>query len=198
MHVQHKIDLAALVRQYGLVLTEENKIWIGNYEDDLINMLEQAIRTHSVIFEASTTFFNSEMNSGKIVCGENFRNWFSRKIERQFLPIKTPNVYGGRTDSSDKKIIAGLGGEDNAETSLALIWWLINFEINGKNSSDEELISARIREGGIFYVRDDKGILRVVLIEKQECGRWDIEAYILHSYTWSKDTNIFTNYLIKE
>jgi hypothetical protein len=193
------INLAALVSQCGFPITEENKIWIENHECDLIDMLERAMQTQSVIFEASTTFFNPEVNSEKIVCGENFRNWFSRKIERQPLPVKTPNVYVGETSMSDRKIIAALGGEDNAETSLALIWWLINVEISGKNSCDKGLlILERIQEGGIFYVRDDRGILRVVLIARNECGRWGIEAYILHGCNWSKDTNIFTNYLIKE
>lgn len=91
--------------------------------------------------------------------GDNFKEWFL------FGDGKTKELIGERTlcyaklrkGSTDAPIIAELGGEAKAETTLAEIFDLMAKQANGEKG-------ALLNNGwaNIFYVCDQKGVLRAV------------------------------------
>jgi len=88
--------------------------------------------------------------------GSNFREWFLDKVEE---PIEETELRYSRLKerSVDEPIIAELGGEAKAETSLTEIFSLIEMQKNGEGG-------ALLNDGyaNIFYARDINGVLRAV------------------------------------
>lgn len=103
--------------------------------------------------------------------GSNFEKWFLGKIEE---PIQESILrYHKLIESSvDVPIIAELGGETKAETTLAKIFALMEIQKNGE-------AGALFNNGyaNIFYVRDVNGLLRTVLV------RWDVDGWCVNAYS---------------
>ncbi|MEN9342211.1 MAG: hypothetical protein RIQ54_467 [Candidatus Parcubacteria bacterium] len=190
------MDFYELLAGHGIQLSPEDQVWSAHHQRELDLILLQAITNRlntngtEGIFEANETFFGPEHPGVLIVCDQNFKDWFSGKIEKQSIPIQEPCVYNSKNDFCNKAVIPMLGGEDCAETTLGLIWWLICVRQN-QNNQDDVLLQS-IREGGLFYIRDRKGILRVVVVSMDD-GHWNIYACPLNSGRWDKKINIFTN-----
>jgi hypothetical protein len=118
--------------------------------------------------------------------GDNFKEWFLDKTEDPFAG-STLN-YGKLSRSSvDAPIIAELGGEEKAETSLTEIFALM--EAQG-NREDGPLLTNGY--ANIFYVKDAKGVLRTVFVYWSVDG-WNVAANSITSpYTWRGDDQVFS------
>ncbi|MDR3548175.1 MAG: hypothetical protein P4M11_07935 [Candidatus Pacebacteria bacterium] len=92
--------------------------------------------------------------------GRNFKEWFLDKVEEPFEG-STLNYGGLYHKATDEVIVATLGGEKNAETTLTEMFTLLKAQGNGRSGP---LITA---EGGginIFYVRDVNKALRTIRV----------------------------------
>jgi len=87
---------------------------------------------------------------------EDFRDWFLGKTEDP-LAKQTLYYYKLLEPSGNGPIVAKLGGEEKAETTLTEIYGLMAKQANGCRGP---LITNNW--WNIFFVRDQKGVLRVV------------------------------------
>ena len=102
---------------------------------------------------------------------DDFRVWFTDKVEQPFEGSTLK--YGKLSRSSvDGSIIAELGGEEKAETTLAEIFSLMATQPNGESGP---LLTNGY--ANIFYVRDAKGVLRAVRVRwYADGGGWRVNA----------------------
>lgn len=122
--------------------------------------------------------------------GDNFTNWFLGKIEnkedvgeaipgdglyrkpgRQNDAKETTFRFHTLTKNSvDGPIIAALGGETNAETTLVEIAGCMKQQANG-----EQGLLLTNGDANIFYVRDSALVLRAVRVDWGQ-GGWGVDA----------------------
>ncbi len=120
------------------------------------------------------------------ILGNNFENWFLGKIEEPF----TGSMINGcqlEKSSVDGPIIAELGGEKVAETTLAEIYAMMEKQPNGE-------AGALLNTGwaNIFYVRDINGTLRAVGVSWRGLG-WDVGAYSVgNPDEWNDGHRVFS------
>lgn len=101
---------------------------------------------------------------------EDFARRFSEKIEGSMA--KQSLIYHElHNPSADDPIIAELGGEEWAETSLTVIHGLIVSQRNGEQG-------ALLTNGlpNVFYVRDASGILCSIIVSRLSPA-WSLDAY---------------------
>jgi hypothetical protein len=99
--------------------------------------------------------------------GDNFTTWLLGKTEERAGSGEAVLRYHTLNKSSvDASIIAELGGETQAETTLAEVFALMAKQANGE-------AGALLTNGyaNIFYVRDVNGVLRAVDVD------WDDDAW---------------------
>ena len=101
--------------------------------------------------------------------GDKFKAWFLDKIEEPFAG-STLRSFKLRESSLDGPIIAELGGEVRAETTLAEVYALIE-----RQKSGESGILLTNGWANIFYVRDSTGVLRAVFVDWYGAG-WHVRA----------------------
>jgi hypothetical protein len=108
---------------------------------------------------------------------------------------KTEEAFGGSTlnygklsrSSVDGPIIAELGGEAKAETTVAEVYALMEAQKNGENGS---LLTNGY--ANIFYVRDAKGVLRSVSVLWDD-GGWFVYALdVAYPDAWGDDNQVFS------
>lgn len=108
---------------------------------------------------------------------------------------KTEEAFGGSTlnygklsrSSVDGPIIAELGGEAKAETTVAEVYALMEAQKNGENGS---LLTNGY--ANIFYVRDAKGVLRSVYVYWNDDG-WFVDALDVTSpLAWVDGRQVFS------
>jgi hypothetical protein len=117
--------------------------------------------------------------------GGNFRRWFLNKIEE---PFATNVLRGSKLckASKDGPIIAELGGEKEALTTLTEIFGCMELQAGGKR---KPLLTNGY--ANIFYVRDADNMLRVVCILWRN-GGWSVNAWAIDaSSKWSADSFVF-------
>ena len=118
--------------------------------------------------------------------GGNFRRWFLNKIEEPFAT----NVLRGSTlceTSRDGPIIAELGGEKEALTTLTEIFACMELQAGGKR---KPLLTNGYPN--IFYVRDADNMLRAVCILWRN-GGWSVNAWTIDaSSKWSAGSLVFS------
>ncbi len=117
---------------------------------------------------------------------ENFRAWFLGKTEAPFTGSTLR--YGKLSHSSvDVPIIAELGGEEKAETTLTELFSLMEKQPNGESGS-------LLTNGwaNIFYVEDVSGVLRAVDAGWLG-GGWDVSAFaVADPSPWNGESQIFS------
>lgn len=125
---------------------------------------------------------------GRIYIFENrFKKWFLSKTEDQ-VGETTLRCHTLGENSLNAPIVAELGGEERAETTLAQIFAIIKVKWNAEEGTP--LTSCF---SNIFYVRDAKGVLRVVSVFKDCFGSWHVEAYpFMNRLKWSYCARIFS------
>lgn len=123
---------------------------------------------------------------GKLV--PNFREWFLGKIEQPFggstLRYRTLRQY----TSADGLIVAALGGEAKAETTLTEVFALMRL------TEENQYIPGPLSASGwnIFYVKDVSGVLRSVHMLLLD-GGWSISASsITGGDGWSFGSRVFS------
>jgi len=111
--------------------------------------------------------------------GDNFQKWFLDKIEEN-IPETELSSRMLLKWLEDKEIIAGVGGEDVAETKLAHVYHLISQQPNGE--------AGPLPTNGyvIFYVRDKDGLLRPVRVRWLGDG-WFVNAFSVGISGWRAD-----------
>jgi hypothetical protein len=102
--------------------------------------------------------------------GDNFKSWFMGKTEE---PFAGSTVYGRKLNkgSVDGPILAELGGQEKAETTLSELFAMMERQANGESG---ELLTNGY--ANIFYVRDIDGTLRAVRVGWYG-GGWFVGAY---------------------
>ncbi len=102
---------------------------------------------------------------------DNFQNWFLDKSEEQAGGDSTLRSHKLIAASIDAPIIAELGGEAMAETSLVEMFAMMAKQGQGENGS---LLTSGY--WNIFYIRDTAGVLRAVGVDWFGDG-WRVRAF---------------------
>jgi hypothetical protein len=145
---------------------------------------------------ATTTSFIARarfvLNTGKKASvknsplGYNFKRWFLGKEEQPF--VGSTLKYGKLSRCSvDSPIIAELGGEEQAETTLTELFALMSAQKNGEKG-------ALLTNGyaNIFYIKDVNGVLRAVRAH-WDGGGWDVDADdVTNSMGWDVVNQVFS------
>ena len=108
---------------------------------------------------------------------------------------KTEGAFGGSTlnyaklshSSVDSPIIAELGGEAKAETTLTEVYALMEAQKNGENGP-------LLTNGwaNIFYLRDVKGVLRAVFVCWIDDGWFVFAIDVTYPHTWVAARQVFS------
>lgn len=116
---------------------------------------------------------------------DNFNAWFLDKVEEP-MPETTLTFHQLTKRSFDRSIIDELGGETKAETTLAMIYALMERQGGGK---DGPLLTNGC--ANIFYVRSVKGELCVVFVNWYGVG-WHVRAnFVGNPYGWDDRDRVF-------
>ena len=120
--------------------------------------------------------------------GSNFDKWFLGKVEE---PISETELryHRLRRPSVDEPILAELGGQEKAETTLTELYTLLEQQPRG-----EEGILLTNGCANIFYVKDVSGSLRSVCAGwGSRSGGWGLSAYLVGSpHGWCDGSRIFS------
>lgn len=115
--------------------------------------------------------------------GSNFRLCFGDMV----VPTQPAMIVQFRELAHrcrDGEIIPALGGATQAETTLSQIFWLIEEQLYGRS----QMLSGEVCNQ--FYVRDDSGHLRIVLVLWIGVV-WNVYAEIIDTYLWGSGRRIF-------
>jgi hypothetical protein len=118
--------------------------------------------------------------------GDNFKSWFMGKTEE---PFAGSTVYGRKLNkgSVDGPILAELGGQEKAETTLSELFAMMERQANGESG---ELLTNGY--ANIFYVRDIDGTLRAVDVYWRG-GGWYVDAdSVGHPFGWRAVRCVFS------
>lgn len=118
---------------------------------------------------------NTERNAPVKVSylGDNFKAWFlsgDGKTE-DLIGEQTLRYHKLRQSSVDGPIIAELGGAEKSETTLSEM-----FSLMEKQGKGEDGVLLNNGLANIFYIRDQKGVLRTVLVSWNDDG-WNVRAH---------------------
>lgn len=136
-------------------------------------------------FKSDETFFSKSSGVKMVPHGSNFTAWFSGKVEED-VPTGDLVPFVLTQSAYDNEIIADLGGEEKAETTLAEIWRLMQRQANG-----EDGVLLTNGYANIFYVRDVNGVLRAVGVTWGDDG-WLARAHALDDDGWDGGDQVFS------
>lgn len=120
--------------------------------------------------------------------GDNFQDWFLGKIEEHAGGEITLRGRNLNRSSVDGPIIAELGSEAKAETTLAEVFALME-----KQGNREEGALFTNGYANIFYVRDANGVLRAVSLIWLD-GGWRVSALSVASPRgWRAGLRVFSS-----
>ena len=118
--------------------------------------------------------------------GETFRMWFLEKVEESF-PGSTLSYGNLSRESADEYIVAQLGGERKAATTLGELFSVLRSQ---KNGAGVPLLMNGF--ANVFYIRDTSASLRVVYAYWGDAG-WRVKARsIANQDTWDERDRIFS------
>jgi hypothetical protein len=158
----------------------------------LLGLLRTADVSAQEAFKAADFFREKGQPDGiKLWLGDTFKTQFlkgSGKIELD-VPATTLNAYKLTEASVDGPIIAALGGNDAAKTSLTYMAQLIKVQPKG-----EEGVLLTNGWSNIFYVEDDNGGLWAVACYWYSTVRvWDVDAApVTYPIKWDADFQVFS------
>jgi len=107
----------------------------------------------------------------------HFDEWFNGKVEGP-VAASTLRYFELQRDASDQAILDGLGGESQVETTMTEVYALMDRQRSGQGG-----ILAINGWGNIFYIRDERNVLRVVYVHWCD-DAWGVEASLMRK----KDT----------
>lgn len=200
-------ELPGLMRDFmKKVLGENGQEWIEAFKrflkkqnpwaeitkpkSNLLEFVTEVTLPVIATFSTKDHFKVGEVDGVKIGwLGENFQKHFlagDGKVETNVAEA-TLRIYRLKKWSVDGPVIAELGGEEVAETTLAQIFEMMKAQ--GKGQKGNLLTNGY---ANIFYIRDVNGILWAV-----DCnwgtsrGDWDVSAYSVASpYGWGADGRV--------
>jgi len=120
--------------------------------------------------------------------GDNLKEWFLKGAGKVEDPISDQTLHftNLKKYSYDRDIIAELGGEAKAETTLSEM-----FSLMEKQGKGEDGVLLANGYSNIFFIRDFAGVLRVVYV----CwgrGVWNVHAYAPDDDGWSDGHRVFS------
>lgn len=121
--------------------------------------------------------------------GDNFKAWFLNGDGKTEDPIseQTLRYHKLRQSSVDGPIIAELGGEAKAETTLSEM-----FSLMEKQKHGEDGVLLNNGWANIFYIKDSAGVLRAVYVYWNVDG-WDVGAFSVgYSSRWDDGRQVFS------
>jgi hypothetical protein len=127
--------------------------------------------------------------------GDNFIAWFLKGKGKTEDPITEQTLRYGklRKSSVDAPILAELGGEAKAETTLTGVFFLME-----KQASGEEGVLLNNGWANIFYVKDNAGVLRAVGVRWNDDG-WIVNAYSVENpFSWDGGIRVFSRNSVLE
>jgi len=127
--------------------------------------------------------------------GDNLKSWFLSGKGKTEDPITEQTLRYGklRKSSVDAPIIAELGGNEKAETTLTEVFSLMEKQPNGEEG-------ALLNNGwwNILYVKDQNGVLRAVLVYWLVDG-WNVYARSVGDpYGWYDGYQVFSRNSVLE
>lgn len=146
------------------------------------------------IFVAKKKFVRDTSRKAKVRIsypGDNFKTWFLNddgKTEDSIIE-QTLRYHKVWKSSADGPIIAELGGEESAETTLPLMFALME-----KQGKGEDGVLLTNDYANIFYIKDNAGVLRTVRVNWVP-GGWDVDASSLsveRSCEWHTGLRVFS------
>ena len=121
--------------------------------------------------------------------GDNFKAWFlngDSKTE-DLISEQTLRYHKLRQSSVDSPIIAELGGEAKAETTLSEMFSLMERQ---KHGADGVLLNNGW--ANIFYIKGSGHVLRAVCVHWDGVG-WDVDAFsVRHPSRWNDGRQVFS------
>jgi hypothetical protein len=144
--------------------------FVVNIEDDVQVKI-------SSLWDNFTVWFLS--GDGKIEDPKSDTKLYYRKLLKMAhnVPFK----------KGDRAIISEFGGKVKVETTLTEMFFLMEKQ---KNCEDGFLLNNGW--ANIFYIRDQKGVLRAVSV-RWRGGGWDVDAYFVGGqYEWDDGDQVFS------
>jgi len=118
--------------------------------------------------------------------GDNFKEWFLGKEENPFVG-STINGRKLEKNSVDGPILAELGGNKAAKTTLTEMYAAMEAQPNGESGN---LLNNRW--ANIFYIEDINGTLRAVYVDWHGAG-WRVDAHSVEDpSSWIADGRVFS------
>ncbi len=176
------------------------KWWFNNQKvlkrnlDSLLPLLKPlgivSIPARSTPFIAREKFVVDTSDSAPVKISyidDDFCPWFFEKTEESlFEPEQTLRYHKFRRASLDAPIIAELGGEEKAQTTLSELYAMLERQ---KNSKDGPLLTnGRVN---IFYIKDASGVFRAVGVCLGRDG-WYVLAYSIENTDEWGDGRVFS------
>ena len=154
---------------------------------DIVSSAVIHARTEKFVAENELVLDTGKQAKVKIsYLGDNFKNWFFGKEEILF---SNTLIHGRQLNknSVDGPILAELGGQEKAKTTLAEIYAMMECQANGE--SGPLLNNGYVN---IFYVPDVNGTLRAVDVYWDDNG-WNVDAYSVEDPDeWLADRRVFS------
>lgn len=121
--------------------------------------------------------------------GDNFKAWFLNGDGKTEDPIseQTLRYHKLRQSSVDGPIIAELGGEAKAETTLSEM-----FSLMEKQKHGEDGVLLNNGWANIFYIKDSAGVLRAVRVFWDGVGWCIFAGSVEYSYRWRDGYQVFS------
>ena len=121
---------------------------------------------------------------------DNFTEWFLKDNGKIEEPIDSQELrYGNLTKGSvDGPIIAELGGEAKAKTTLTEMFDLLKKQSNG----DEEGDLLTNGYANIFYIKDTSGVLRAVRVSRRDDGWYVVACSVENTCDWFAGRRVFS------
>lgn len=157
-------------------LRKKEEPWLQVAKETILQLVTTVSLPAIKAFSAKGHFQVGENEGVKIGwIGENFKGAFLSGVGKteENVPAGTLRVHQLRKSSVDSPIIAELGGEEVAETTLAQMWKLM--EAQGHGQKGHILVNGF---ANIFYIRDAKGVFWAVYC----CWRADYAVWYVGSY----------------
>ncbi len=127
--------------------------------------------------------------------GDNFTEWFLSGSGKTENPIseQTLRYHKLRQSSVDGPIIAELGGVEKSETTLSEMFALME-----KQGKGEDGVLLNNGYANIFYIKDQNGVLRAVLVFWRDDG-WCVFAYSVgYPRRWDDGYQVFSRNSVLE
>jgi hypothetical protein len=174
------------------ILSGKVKVTIEEIKDLLLELIGTIDIPENVNFVAKNMFVVDTSRKAKVkisYLGDNLKAWFLNDggISKNFIGEQTLRYHKLKKSSVDGPVIAELGGETKAGTTLCEMFSLMEKQKNG-----EDGVLLNNGYANIFYVQDTAGVLRAVFVGWFDDG-WRVNASSVENPCgWDGDYQVFS------